>query len=284
MDPVSDSQAATVGDVLRLWRERRGLSQLALATEAEVSQRHLSFIESGRSAPSRGKVLDLAAALDMPLRDRNALLLSAGYAPVFSERTWDASGMEVVDMAVRRMLRQQEPYPALVLDRYWNVVLTNDAAPLFFGSFIDLNARPKPRNMLHLIFDPAGMRPFVVGWERAAASLIARVHREAAGRVVDDRTRDLIDELLAYPDVERHWRDAVDTAGLPVIPLSFLLGGIVLSYFSMVTTVGAPIDVLTQELRIECLFPADADTERHHMDRFGSTPEGAKAGSPRQAH
>jgi transcriptional regulator with XRE-family HTH domain len=269
-DKIPPEPKSGVGDLLKLWRERRGKSQLDLAIDAGVSQRHLSFIESGRSTPSRQKLLGLAAALDMPYRDRNALLLAGGYAPIYAEHTWDAPGMEGVTAAVRRLLRQHEPYPALVMDRYWNVVMTNEASPRFFGKFVDLNARPKPRNMLQLIFDPAGMRPFVIDWERTAASLIARVQREAVGRVIDERTRTIIDSLLAYPDVQLHWREAPATTGLPVIPLSFLLDNKVLSYFSMVTTVGAPLDVLTQELRIESIFPAEPETEKYHLKHFAS--------------
>ncbi|WP_240699956.1 helix-turn-helix domain-containing protein [Sphingomonas gei] len=263
---VLNSTAA--GDLLKLWRERRGKSQLDLAIDASVSQRHISFIENGRSIPSRQMLLSLAGVLDLPLRDRNALLLAGGFAPIYSERTWDSPGMGSLTAAVQRMLRQQEPYPAIVLDRYWNVVMTNEASPRFFGKFVDLGRRPEPRNMLHLIFDPDGMRPFVVDWERTAATLIARVHRETAGRVTEARTRALIDGLLAYPDVESHWRDVSQQDDLPMIPLSFMRDGTVLSYFSMVTTVGAPMDVLTQELRIESLFPANAETELYHEKHF----------------
>jgi transcriptional regulator with XRE-family HTH domain len=259
------------GDLLKLWRERRGKSQLDLAIDAGISQRHLSFIESGRSTPGRQKLISLATALDMPYRDRNALLLAGGYAPIYAEQTWDAPGMEGVTAAVQRLLRQQEPYPAIVMDRYWNVVMTNEASPRFFGKFVNLSARPKPRNMLQLIFDPAGMRPFVIDWERTAASLIARVQREAAGRVIDERTRTLIDSLLAYPDVQTHWRQAPERAELPVVPLSFILNDTVLRYFSMVTTIGAPLDVLTQELRIESIFPAELETEKYHLKHFAST-------------
>src|ERR1700751_2100621 len=158
-----------LGNLLRYWRHERGKSQLNLSLDTGISQRHLSFVESGRSVPSRDLFLIVSGTLDIPLRERNVLLLASGYAPVYTERTWEAPEMNAVTKAIDRVLLQQEPHPALVLDRYWNVIRTNDAAPRFFGSFVDLEARPRPRNLLDLMFDPAGMRPFVANWEVVAA-------------------------------------------------------------------------------------------------------------------
>jgi len=185
--------------LLRGWRDLRGKSQLDLSLDAGISQRHLSFIETGRSVPSRETLLQVAEALDVPLRERNALLLAAGYAPAYPEPAWDAPEMASIAAALRRMLRQHEPFPAIVMDRYWDVVLTNDAAPRFFGRFVNLSARPTPRNMLHLMFDPDGMRPFVANWEGVARSLLARVRREAVGRVLDTRSKALVAALLCLP-------------------------------------------------------------------------------------
>src|SRR5262249_49655701 len=166
--------------------------------------------------------------------------------------------------------------PAVVMDRYWNVVLTNAAAPRFFGSFVDLSARPTPRNLLHLMFDPAGMRPFIVNWEEVAPSLIQRVYREAVGRVVDDKSQELVDALLAYPGAKSQWRRGLGANGasdLPVVPITFVKDGEKLSYFSMLTTVAAPRTIATQELRLESMFPVDEETEKRHiqiMDQLGS--------------
>jgi transcriptional regulator with XRE-family HTH domain len=143
--------------MLRHWRDLRGTSQLELSSHTGVSQRHISFIESGRSSPSRQTLMDIAQALDVPLRDRNSLLLAAGYAPVYSAAPWNAAEMQGVTRALERMLRQHEPFPAVVMDRYWNVLVTNEAAPRFFNSFIDMKKRTGLRNMLHLMFDPDGM-------------------------------------------------------------------------------------------------------------------------------
>ena len=139
-----------LGELLRYWRQERGKSQLALSMDTGISQRHLSFVESGRSAPSRDFLSTVSDALNIPLRERNALLLASGFAPQYNEQSLDAAQMAVVTLAIDRMLEQHEPHPALVLDRYWNVIRTNKAAPQFFGSFVDLEAGPKPRKFLDL--------------------------------------------------------------------------------------------------------------------------------------
>jgi transcriptional regulator with XRE-family HTH domain len=263
--------ANELGVLLRYWRDMRGRSQLDLSLDTGISQRHISFIESGRSVPSRQTLMDIAQALDIPLRERNAVLLAAGYAPIYSEGAWDALEMQSVTSALGRILRQHEPFPAVVMDRYWNVLMTNESAPRFFNCFIDMAARKSPRNMLHLMFDPDGMRPFVANWEDAAKGLIQRVYRESVGRVVDDKTNELLATLLAYPGVKTDWKNpkalsAVPTTPtMPVIPLSFVKDNQVLNYFSMVTTVGTPQTIAAQELRIECMFPADDATEALHM-------------------
>jgi transcriptional regulator with XRE-family HTH domain len=265
--------ASELGVLLRHWRDRRGKSQFDLSLDVGVSQRHISFIESGRSAPSRGALLNIAQSLDIPLRDRNTLLLAAGYAPIYSEGAWDAPEMQGINDALRRMLRQHEPFPAIVMDRYWNVLMTNEAAPRFFNCFIDMAvrladqaARKTPRNMLHLMFDPKGLRPFLANWEDVAKGLFERVYRESVGRVIDEKTRELLSALAAYPDVKTEWKIPATNvrSATPVIPLSFIKDGQTLNYFSMVTTVGAPRTIAVQELRIECMFPVDEATEARH--------------------
>ena len=257
-----------LGSLLKGWRAARGKSQLGLAMDADMSQRHLSFIESGRSAPGRNKLLDIAEALDIPLRDRNRLFLAAGYAPIYVESGWSEPQMRSITSAVGRMLRQQEPFPAVLMDRYWNVIETNDATLRFFSQFIDMAARKGPRNLLHLMFDPAGMRPFICDWENVANSLIDRVRREAVGRVVDDQTLALLDALMAYQGSAPDRTLKASVEDYPMIPLSFEKNGVTVSYFSLVTTVGTPTTVMAQELRLECMFPADEATERHHLSRM----------------
>jgi transcriptional regulator with XRE-family HTH domain len=270
--PNPGKTTSELGVLLRHWRDLRGKSQLDLSLDTGVSQKQISFVESGRSVPSRFTLTAIAGALDIPLRDRNALLLAAGYAPVFSDAPWDSIEMKSVTEALKRILRQHEPFPALVMDRYWNVLMTNEGAPRFFGCFIDMAARKAPRNMLHLMFDPKGLRPFVANWEDTARSLFERVYRESIGRVVDDKTKELLAALLAYPDVSSEWKNPVALSFMPVIPMSFVKDGQVLNYFSMVTTVGTPQTVAAQELRIESMFPADEETETRHMALMNAAP------------
>jgi transcriptional regulator with XRE-family HTH domain len=259
--------ANQLGDLLRHWRNIRGKNQLDLSIETELSQRHISFIESGRSVPSRQVLMKIAQALDVPLRDRNVLLLSAGYAPAYSQAAWNSGQMQSVTRALERILRHNEPFPALVMDRYWNVLMMNESAPRFFNCFIDLSQRTGPSNILHLVFDPKGMRPFIDNWDEVASGLIQRVHFEAVGRVIDEGTKELLAALRAYPSVRTDDRanQTSDPGPItPMIPISFRKGDTVLNYFSMVTTVGTPQTVAAQELRIESLFPADETTENEH--------------------
>jgi transcriptional regulator with XRE-family HTH domain len=270
----SGRAASQLGPLLRGWRESRGRSQIDLSLDSGISQRHISFMESGRSVPSRQTLLDVAQALDVPLRERNVLLLAAGYAPMYPDVSWDDRSMQSVSKALKRVLRQHEPFPAIAMDRYWNVLLRNDAVVQFFGRFIDMSARTGSRNFLHLMFDPDGMRPFVHNWEAVGRGLIARVYRESIGRVADPGTRKLLDELLAYPGVPAEWaRPSVEgSADEPVIPYSFMRSGRLLSYFSMVTTVGSPQSVPAQEVRLECMFPADDETESQHLELMATPP------------
>lgn len=262
-----DSFRGELGHLLRHWRDVRSKSQLELSLDIGISQRHLSFIESGRSAPGRQTLVNLAQALDVPFRDRNELLLAAGFAPIYKEAAWNSAEMGSVNRAVERILRHHEPFPAIVMDRYWNVFMRNASAPRFFNAFIDLDARPEPRNMLHLMFDPTALRPFLVNWDEVSRALIQRIHREAVGHTLDERTRELLASLLAYPDIDpglgRIGADDPEPS-LPMIPLTFRKEGQVLRYFSMITTVGTPQTITTQELRIESMFPADEATEEAH--------------------
>jgi transcriptional regulator with XRE-family HTH domain len=249
--------APQLGELLRYWRQERGKSQLDLSMDTGISQRHLSFVESGRSSPSRDFLSIVSDALNIPLRERNALLLASGFAPQYREQSIDAEQMAVVTRAIDRMLKEHEPHPALVLDRYWNVVRTNEAAPRFFGSFVDLEKRPKPRNLLHLMFDPAGMRPFVEEWEKVAAGLLQRVRREAVGLVLDTRLQELLKGLREYPGVAE-LKPSLAPQG-PVLPMVFRKGNQRFSYFSLITTVGTPQCITAQELRVESMYPIDIE-------------------------
>lgn len=258
-----------VGALLQHWRQAGHLSQLALATEAGVSARHLCFVETGRAKPSRDMVLLLATALDVPLRERNALLLAAGFAPLYRETDLDAPELASVRSALDAILRQQEPFPAVVMNRHWDVLATNAAASRFFGFLLGPTADAEPANVIRLMFSPHGLRPYVTNWETAAEALIRRVHREAVGGLPDEATAQLLSEVLAYPDVPPRWRrPSLEAPLLPVVPVSFMKAGKAFNYFSAVTTLGTPQDILLQEVRIESFFPLDSLTRRNAEELF----------------
>lgn len=263
---ATTDRSSPAGALLRYWRNARHMSQLALAIEADISPRHLCFIETGRARPSRGMIHLLSEVMDVPLRERNALLLAAGFAPTFREADIDLSTDDLapVRSALDAMLRQQEPFPAVVMDRQWDVVTTNEAASRFFGFLLGEAPGPAPANVLRMMFDPAGLRPFVRNWEAAAEALVRRVHREAVGGILDEKTTNLLQELLGYEGAPARWRSPrLETPQVPVIPVTFEKDGRTFSYFSTVTTLGTPQDVLLQELRIESFFPFDDATRRY---------------------
>lgn len=202
-----ESPSRSIGTLIRHWRERRRMSQLSLALEAEISSRHLSFVETGRSHPSREMVLLLSDVLEVPPRSRNDLLAAAGYAPIYRESDLDSSEMAQFRRALDFMLRQQEPYPAIVLDRYWNVLLANVGTDRFMSLFLDEEAATElgPPNAMRLICHPQALRPSIVNWEATAVTLIQWLHRDLL-RNADIGTQLLLDELLGYPDVPRNWR------------------------------------------------------------------------------
>ena len=261
--------SAAFGRLLRHWRQARGLSQLALALDAEISSRHVSFLETGRTRPSRDMVQRLGAVLDLPLDERNALALAAGYAPAYGERELGAPELAHVHRALTFILRQQEPYPAIVVDRAWNVVMHNEASTRIFGRFRSATLPPDvARNALLSTFHPDGIRQFVVNWKELAAPLIHTVHREAAASEAAARLRDT---LLAYPGVPARWKVPDPAAAAPILSMQLKRGDLSLAFFSTITTLATPQDVTLQQLRIECFHPADTGTETIAR-RLAATP------------
>ena len=244
--------ASPVGTLMRHWRRERRMSQLGLATEMGTTQRHVSFVESGRAQPSRELILRLSRALDVPLRERNQLLLAAGYAPHYRETGLDAPALAQVQTALQRMLNQQEPYPAVVMDRHWDITDANEAATALFTRLLD-GPPPTPANVVRLMFGP--LRPHVANFDLTGEALIARVHREAVGGIPDPRTTNLLDEVLATAPPAWRTPDFARTAS-PVVPIHFVKDDLNVTYFSLVTTVGTPQDVTLQEIRVELFFPA----------------------------
>jgi transcriptional regulator with XRE-family HTH domain len=251
--------SSPVGALLREWRAARRLSQLDLALEVGMSARHLSCVETGKAQPSRDMVARLADALEMPLRERNTLLLAAGYAAKYAETDLSTAQMAPVRRAIEFILRQQEPYPALVTNRHWDVLLTNGALNRLFGRM--RNGRPRHMNVMRQVFDPQDMRPFVVNWEEVAGDLIRHLHNEVAASPTDAKARALLDEVLAYPDIPAGWRTRDPAATpLPLLTTVFRMHDTQLQFLSTFSIFGASRDVTIDELRIECLFPADEAT------------------------
>jgi len=263
MTMLDQPSPRSLGALLKQWRERRRMSQLALAIDAEISSRHLSFMETGRSHPSREMVLLLAEVLEVPPRARNDLLAAAGYAPMYRESNLDAPEMAQFRRALDFMLRQQEPYPAIVLDRYWNVLLGNEGTIRFLDIFLDPAAAAAlgPANAMRLICHPGGLRPYIVNWEVTAAALIQWLHRDLL-RSADAGTQLLLDELLAYPDVPGNWRTLdLDAPAAPFLTVEMQKDDTRLKFFTTLTTLGTPYDITLHELRIENFFPADEATD-----------------------
>lgn len=246
--------------LLRYWRGARGMSQLDLAVSAEVSPKHVSFLETGRAKPSREMVLRLGATLGVPLRDQNALLVAAGFAEAFREREPD--GLDpTVRRALQRMMEHQEPYPLIVLDRHYDLVLHNGAARRFLRAALGERAGTE-RNAMKLLFDPQLLRPLVVDWEKVARGMLARLQREALDRRRDDGLARLLSQLCAFEGVPAGWRTPdLETPSEATLHLRFELGGQVIGFLTTLTVFQAPQNPALEELRIESYFPLDDATE-----------------------
>ena len=259
---MNATAALATGDYLRTWRQRRHMSQLALALEAEISQRHLSFLESGRSAPSREMLLHLAERLDMPLRERNAMLLAAGFAPVYAERTLEDPAMVAARGAIELVLKGHEPFPALAIDRHWNLLAANAALGPMLAGVADRSLLEPPINVLRLSLHPEGLAPRIANLVEWRAHLLDRLRRQIAV-TSDPVLADLLQELSAYPVNDT--LAALD-AGPPtdhggvLVPLQLVTEAGLLSLISTTTVFGTPRDITLSELALEAFFPANAET------------------------
>jgi transcriptional regulator with XRE-family HTH domain len=264
----SCSTSEGFGDLLKSWRTFRRYSQLDLALESKVSQRHLSFLESGRAKPSREMVLQLAEVLRIPLRERNGLLLATGFAPLYPERSLDSADMVAIKQALEATLRHHEPYPALAVDRQWNVVLQNvavDRLVNLLGSPSSVWRRVDPsgkRNLMRLTLHPHGMQPLVRNWPQTAAILLTRLRREVTASPTDAGLRALFSDLCHLPGIPTDWRHTIwDAVPAPVLALELgTKGAPSLKLFSMFSTFGTAMDVTADELRLELFFPEDEST------------------------
>jgi transcriptional regulator with XRE-family HTH domain len=245
---------------LRAWRQRRGRSQLDLAGRANISQRHLSFLELGRAAPSRDMVVRLATALDVPLRQHNALLLAAGFAPVWRETDLAAPELAQVNDAVGHMLAQQEPFPGVAVDRQWNLLRANNGAVRLVEFLVGRLAPDAKVNLADALVAPDVLRPFLVNWADVVRYFVRSVEADAAA---DGRpeTAALLARLLSYDGVRAALQEPASYgAASPVLPMDFRKGEVSLKLFTTIATLGIPRDITLEELRIECFFPMDAAT------------------------
>lgn len=246
-----------VGDLLREWRQRRRMSQLDFAGEAEISTRHLSFIETGRAQPSRDMILRLTERLGIPLRERNLLLVAAGFAPVFAERKLDDPALAAARKAIELVLKGHEPYPALAIDRRWTLIQSNAAvAPLLAG--VDASLLAPPVNVLRLSLHPQGLAPRIENFSEWRAHLLERL-RQQIELSADPKLIELFEELRRYPAPKVHQGGTADYGNV-VVPLKLKSEAGTLSFFSTTTVFGTPVDVTLSELAIEAFFPADAET------------------------
>jgi transcriptional regulator with XRE-family HTH domain len=265
----SASTSTPVGELLRSWRQRRSLSQLELALEAAVSARHVSFLETGRAKPSRDMVMHLAEHLEVPLRERNGLLLAAGYAPLYGEHSFESEEMLPVRQALDRFLRAHEPYPAIVIDRHHNLLAANDAlAALTDGVAAEL--LEPPANALRVALHPRGMAPRTVNFGEWSGHLLGRLRREA--RITGDQElQSLHRELAGYPGVQSEPLQEAVAAAEIVVPLRLRTDSGELAFFSTIATFGTALDITLAEVAIEAFYPANARTAMRLLRDVGAT-------------
>ena len=265
------------GGVLRTWRKRRGFSQLDLGLEAGVSSRHISFLETGRAGPSRDMVLRLSATLDLPLRERNNLLFTAGFAPRYLERSLDDADIGEARRALQFILGAHEPNPAFVLDRSWRIVLWNRTQAFMFGELTGRDGSPADLNALDLVFKPGFGREKIVNWEEVAQAVLRRFRRQVARAGPDDPLQETWRQVLEMPGVRE--LDLVEDASRPprvLVPIKIRQGDRIYTWFSTLAVFGAAGDITLEELLIESFFPADEPTRDYVEHVFAAAAGGAR--------
>lgn len=248
------------GEQLRYWRKHKGLSQLDLALYADVSSKHISFLETGRAKPSREMIFQLATTLDLPLRNRNDLLAAAGFSERFSQGDLDANLMEKIQTALELILSHHAPYPALAFDWHWNIVMINDAFEKVIKMIQTINPLfSSSNNIVELTFDPNGFRPYIENWQEVASVIIQRLHRERLEN--PQRHQKLLEKVFSYPEIPSDWRqmDLTNTP-TPMVQLNLNINQLELNLFTIISSFGTPIDITAEEITIEHYFPADEAT------------------------
>jgi transcriptional regulator with XRE-family HTH domain len=258
------------GQSLKQWRQQRKVSQLELSLVADVSTKHISFLETGKSQPSREMVLHLSEALDIPLAERNFLLKQSGFTEVYPQCSLNTQNMEPVYKALELMLENHNPFPAMVLDWDWNILMTNAAQQKLTSLVCSNPGFPDTENLMELIFHPYGFRPFITNWEVVAFHLLQRLKKENS--LSQNRHADLINRLLSFPGIPSTWSfESSAESALPVLTINLTVGDLSLSLFSTLTTFGTPIDVTVQEMTIEQYFPSDETTREFFISQLGTT-------------
>lgn len=274
--PPEADECHHFGSTLRDWRQARRQSQLELALAAGVSQRHISFLESGRARPSRVMAMQLAETLDLTLQQSNQLLIAAGFAPAYPRRALSHPDMAPIRSALDMMLKHHRPYPTVVVDRQWNIEMMNAPMARMLSLLGDIDAiwaavcGDGPRNLLKLTMHPQGARPRILNWEEVATVLLWRTRREAEA-ACDAALHALVEEVLTYEGVPRQWRvrELPGHAPAPVLPVRYGLDGAELNLFSMLSSFGTALDVTADEIRVETFLPADqaSDALLQQIDR-----------------
>lgn len=257
---MSTANASEFGSVLRHWREMHRFSQLDLALQADISSKHVSFLETGKNRPSRAMILRLSNAMDLPLRDRNLLLSAAGFASAYTESSLESPGFNQVGEALQRILDKHEPYPAIVMDSDWTIVRQNNGAAELSALFL-VDPSAVSNNALELLFSEHGLQPRVMGWENLSSTLLMRLFRETVVSAGNENKRALFNTLENMPSTPENWRElASRLPSGPTIDLALQKGSLSCRFFTTVTTFGTPQDITLQELRIESYFPSDERT------------------------
>jgi transcriptional regulator with XRE-family HTH domain len=250
----------SIGDILRFWRQLKRISQMDLALDAGVSSKHLSFVETGRSQPSRALVLKLAHSLNVPLRHRNTFLKAAGYASEFGEEPFDGQKMKIVRQAMQRMIENHEPYPALVINAAYKIIMTNSGYDQIIKFFLGENALKKYDNVYRLTFAEDGLRQYIQDWPAVEHFMIGRLWEEVIS-TQNNELFELYEDISLLRTNENPIQFQINN-NLPIMSLNLEKGLMKASFFTTITTLGTPLDLTTQELRIESLFPANEETKQ----------------------
>lgn len=255
---ISSEKNPSIGDMLRFWRKLKRISQMDLALDVGVSTKHLSFVETGRSRPSHNLVLKIAQALKLPLRHRNSFLKAAGYATMFSEEPFNGQKLKIVRLALERMLEKHEPYPAFVINSAYKILMTNSGYEKMIEFLAGKKVLTKYDNIYHLTFAEDGLRPYIKDWPGIRQFMLNRLLDEAVS--TQNAELSILYEEIKELDKDSSSMDFQVDDNLPILSLTFEKDAIQASFFTTITTLGSPIELTTQELRIESLFPVDEKT------------------------